>query len=531
MTSLQSVNPNLAFWLERRARLCPNQDGIVYWHGGDQPERWTYRQLDQASRNLAGWMLQQGIRAGDRIAFLDFNDVRFVITMFAAARVGAIFVPLNFRLSAAEIVDTVNDCRARVLIHGEQFGAIATAVASQCVCDFHILSQRQENLEGTANAGTDFAAICQSSAAASALHVNDWDDPAWLLYTSGSTGQPKGVVLSHGNVFWNTINIILIQGGFADDQVLISAPLFHAAPIATFMESFLRGACIHLERSFDVERVLRRLAQERIMVMAGVPAMYKLIAAHPDFDDTDLSALRAIIVGGAPVPEALIAQYRRRQVAVIHRYGLTEAAPLVTALSPSSPLEKQMSAGLPAVFGDLRLRGPEGIVADPGQIGEIEATGPNIMRGYWNREQETRNAIRDGWLRTGDLGTLDADGYLTVVGRSKDMIISGGENVYAAEVEARLAENSAILESAVIGVADDKWGEIVCAIISLKAGAAASAEDVLAHLQGRLARYKQPKKIIFVDTLPKNGAGKIDKLRLRKIHGAATTTDAELENN
>jgi len=510
MSSPRSVNPSSAFWLARRAVLSPDREALVYWRGDGVAERWTYRRLDAAARALAAWMRRRGIRPGDRVAFLDLNDVRFAVTMFAAARLGAIFVPLNFRLSEAEIVDTLRDCDARLLVYGAAYGAARQAAERGCGCANYLLSSR--------DAGDEFAAAAAEPADVP-LHDAGWDEPAWLLYTSGSTGRPKGVMLSHGNIFWNTINIVLIQGGFADDRVLISAPLFHAAPIATFMESFLRGALIHLEQSFDAERLLGRIAGEGIRVIAGVPAMYRLMAAHPAFDAADLSTLRAVIVGGAPVPEALIAQYRRRGVAVIQRYGLTEAAPLVTALPPGSPPDKQTTAGLPALFGDLRLRGAGGGIAAPGEIGEIEACGPNIMQGYWNREAETREVLVDGWLRTGDLGRLDADGYLTVVGRSKDMIISGGENVYAAEVEARLAENPVVLESAVIGVPDEKWGEAVCAIVSLQPGRQATAEDVLAHLQGRLARYKQPKRVVFVPALPKNGSGKIDKLQLRRTYG------------
>lgn len=507
-----SVNPNLALWLERRAVLQPKQEGIVYWHGAAAAERWTYRRLQDCANSLAASMLRLGVRAGDRVAFLDFNDARFAVVMFAAARMGAIFVPLNFRLSAPEIVNTVNDCDARLLIYGDEFESIKETVATGCQCSLFVRSSRDENDE--------FGAIVSNGDPTDVpMKACEWDETAWLLYTSGSTGQPKGVMLSHGNIFWNTINIILVQGGFATDRVLISAPLFHAAPVATFMDCFLRGAAIHLERSFDAERVLRRIVEEKITVAAGVPAMYKLMAAHSSFETSDLSALRAIIVGGAPVPEALIEQYLRRNVAVVHRYGLTEASVLVAALSPDAPPGKQMTTGLPPLFSEFRIRTENGSVANPGTIGEIEARGPNIMQGYWKREPETQAAIRDGWLQTGDLGSVDEDGYLSVAGRSKDMIISGGENVYATEVEARLVENPAILEAAVIGIPDPKWGETVCAIVSRKPGYSLNDADVLAHLQGRLARYKQPRKVIFIDALPKNGAGKIDKLRLRREYG------------
>ena len=510
------INPNVGFWLERRYRLQPHNEAIVYWHQENSAERWTYGRLQSSVNALVAWLVESGVGAGDRVALLDFNDARFAVTMFAAARIGAVFVPLNFRLVADEIVDIVNDCEPSVLIHGDGFESVRHAVAASTACRRFLRSSRDDTDElGPLLDTPDVPAV--------ALHDSGWDEPAWLLYTSGSTGRPKGVLLSHGNLFWNTLNIVLAQGGFATDRVLISAPLFHAAPVSTFMDTFLRGATIHLERDFDAGRILQRIEDEQITVVAGVPAMYKLMAGHAAFDACDLRSLRALVVGGAPVPEALIEIYRARGVAVVHRYGLTEASVLVTALPRNAPPEKQMSAGLAPLFSDVRIVDQDGIPVGPGIVGEVEACGPNIMQGYWKREADTESVMRDGWLRTGDLGRLDEDGYLTVAGRSKDMIISGGENVYAAEVEARLVDNPGILEAAVIGVPDPKWGETVCAILSVRENHELTSESVLAHLQGRLARYKQPRKIIFVEMLPKNGSGKIDKRLLRAKFGSPTT--------
>lgn len=517
MSSLHSatVNPNVGLWLERRCRLQPRHEAIVYWRHGNEAEQWTYARLQSSANALAAWLIEAGVKAGDRVALLDFNDARFAVTMFAAARIGAVFVPLNFRLVADEIVDIVNDCEPSMLIYGGGFDSVHQAVAANAACRRFLRSARDE----TDELGPILDRV---GAPVIPLYDSDWDEAAWLLYTSGSTGRPKGVVLSHGNLFWNTLNIVLAQGGFATDRVLISAPLFHAAPVSTFMDTFLRGATVHLERDFDAGRILQRIENERITVVAGVPAMYKLMAGHVAFSACDLSSLRALVVGGAPVPEALIEVYRARGVAVVHRYGLTEASVLVTALPRNAPVEKQMSAGLAPLFSDVRIVDQDGVPVAPNVIGEIEACGPNIMQGYWNREEETKSVMRDGWLRTGDLGRMDEDGYLTVAGRSKDMIISGGENVYAAEVEARLVDNPGILEAAVIGVPDPKWGETVCAILSVRHGYELTSESVLADLQGRLARYKQPRKIIFVDTLPKNGSGKIDKRLLRATFGSST---------
>ncbi len=522
MNPLMLPNPNLGFWLERRAQLQPERQAIVYWHKADVAEYWTYGELESKVQGLAAWMVQSGIQAGDRVAFLDFNDARFVVVMFAAARIGAIFVPLNFRLSAPEIVATMNDCGAALLIYGDEFRHIQVSVKEQCDCQHYVFSSR--------NSGDEFMALCAASAlAVPSVRSVRWDETAWLLYTSGSTGRPKGVMLSHGNVFWNTINTILIQGGLVQDRVLISAPLFHAAPVSTLMESFLRGALLHLEKSFDPTCILERIAEQQIAVVAGVPAMYKFIAEHVDFMTADLSSLRSIVVGGAPVPEALINRYGSRGIAVIQRYGLTEAAPLVTALTPGSSQSKGVTAGLPPIFGELRISNQNSEQCAPDEIGEIQARGPNIMQGYWRSESDTRAVLRDGWLHTGDLGRIDDEGYLTVVGRIKDMIITGGENVYAAEVEAKLAENPDLLEAVVIGVPDPKWGETICAIVSLVPGRSSDADGVVAHLQGRLARYKQPKKVIFLDALPKNGAGKIDKLTLKREYGGVCKQTETLE--
>ncbi|RYH66977.1 MAG: hypothetical protein EON54_04510 [Alcaligenaceae bacterium] len=510
MSAQSHEHANLAAWVHKRARMAPETEALVYWHTPDVAEHWTYGELHRDVMALACWMSEQGIQPGDRVAFLDFNDARFVVTMFATAHLGALFVPLNFRLSEPELIATLQDCEAALLIVGASF-AVHLEHFKQASCCRHYLVSDREGVD-------EYGAICSAHAHEHELPMAQvgWDDCAWLLYTSGSTGRPKGVMLTHGNIFWNTFNTILAQGGLQADRVLVSAPLFHAAPVSTFMESFLRGAELHLERNFDADRLLRRIAHEGIVMVAGVPSMYALMAASALFDEVNLDSLRAVIIGGAPLPQALIARYNDRGIKVIQRYGLTEAAPLVCALAPSSPTDKRMTAGQAPLFADVRICDVEGQALSADMIGEIRMRGPNVMAGYWRNPIDTSAAIQNRWLLTGDLGSMDANGYITIHGRSKDMIISGGENVYAVEVESRLAEDPAILESAVIGVPDPKWGEAVCAIVSLRVGRKADAQSILAHLNGRLARYKQPRSFIFLPALPKNGAGKIDKLSLKR---------------
>ena len=500
---------NPAYWLQNRARLQPDVDCIVFWLDEQTSERWTYQALLNASIALAKEMISRGVKAGDRVAYMDFNDVRYAITMFAMARTGAIFVPINFRLSPAEVLSQVQDCKPSIFIYGGDFHTIRDTLAAECSSILLIESNRHHS--------DTFGQIVNNTCPDELpIFKSPSDNPAWLMYTSGSTGRPKAVIHTYSNLFWNTINMVLLQGGFASDRVLISAPLFHVAPASTFMDAFLRGACTHLERSFDAVKVLNRIAQQKITLVAGVPAMYKMMAAASCFSTVDLSSLRAILVGGAPVPEALISIYHQRDIAVIHRYGLTEVTSLAAALSPTAPSSKQMTSGLSPLFSELRITNSDGSLASTDEIGQIEVKGPHVTPGYWNNAQETSAVIQNGWLRTGDLGRCDADHYLSIAGRIKDMIISGGENVYSAEVEARLVENSSILEAAVIGVPDPKWGEVVCAILSIKPNHHTTMPEILEGLNGRLARYKQPRLIYFKESLPKNGAGKVDKLALRR---------------
>ncbi len=500
---------NPSYWLEKRAQLQPDHVCLSFWLDKEDCEHWTYQELFQASLALAAELNNRGIKPGDRVAYMDFNDARYAIIMFATARIGAIFVPINFRLTASEVLDQVQDCEPSIFIHGGDFPSISDALKVQFPNMWVVESNRKS--------ADQLGQIINHVRYDELNFFNSSEgDVAWLMYTSGSTGRSKGVIHTYSNLFWNTINMILLQGGFASDRVLISAPLFHVAPASTFMDAFLRGACTHLERSFDVDKILNRIQHQKISVVAGVPAMYKMMAAASNFDEYDLSSLRAVLVGGSPVPEILISFYTQRGISVVHRYGLTEVTSLAAALSPTAPSSKQMSAGLSPLFSDLRIMKADGGIADADEIGEIEVKGPNVTLGYWKNQNETAAAIHNGWLRTGDLGRRDAEGYLTVVGRIKDMIISGGENVYAMEVEARLVENPSILEAAVIGVPDPKWGEAVCAILSLKPNHFTTMTEILERLNNSLARYKQPRYIYFKESLPKNGAGKIDKLALRR---------------
>ena len=336
----------------------------------------------------------------------------------------------------------------------------------------------------------------------------DPDDTAVLLYTSGTTGRPKAARLSHANLTWNALNVLVDVDLARDEVCLLSAPLFHAAALGmTCLPVLLKGGTLVLEEAFDVDRTLDLVPAEGVTIMFGVPTMFAALARAPRFDDTDLSSVRYLLCGGAPVPPALLERYAQRGLTFLQGYGMTEAAPGVLLLDREHAREKTGTAGRPHFFSDVRL-------AD---TGEVLVRGPNVVDGYWRRPQESADAFDDdeGWFRSGDVATVDDDGFHRIVDRVKDLYISGGENVSPAEVEGVLTAHPDVVDAAVVGVPDERWGETGHAWVVLAPDATATPADLLAHLDGRLARFKQPRRIEVVDALPRNPTGKLDKGALR----------------
>lgn len=492
-------NHGIGSWTARRARKTPHRTAMV--HGG---VRSSYAQLHDTATRLAHHLRRLGVHPGDRVAFLGPNHPAFLHTLFAAGQLGAVFVPLNIRLAEPELRHCLTDSGASVLVHTAAFEGVAASCDTPC------------------RIAVD-AALDEALAAGDAEPIDvpvTHDDIAAIMYTSGTTGRAKGAVLTHGNLIWNSLNT-LVDGDFPEGAVtLLSAPLFHTAALnMTCLPTVLRGGTLVLEESFSAARALDLVERLRVSVMFGVPTMFQQIASEPGFAAADLSSLRMLMCGGAPVPEALIRTYQRRGLGFIQGYGMTEASPGVCLLDAEHALDKAGSAGLPHFFSDVRIVDPAGQDAP---CGELLVEGPNVMTGYWNRPEETAAVLDAGWFRSGDIATTDADGYVTIVDRTKDMIISGGENVYPAEIEKALHEHPAVGDCAVIGVPDETWGEVPRAVVVLAPGADADAQDILASLDGRLARYKIPKSLVFADALPRSGAGKLLKPRIREIFGTAS---------
>ena len=470
MSELHTLGP----WLGERARLTPGRVAID--HAGGTI---TYGELAAAADAFAADFAERGLTRGDRVATLTGNSPEHVAVFYACAQLGLILAPLSWRLAAPELAYQLDDA------------------------DPALFLVEAEHVDLAAAAGREATRLAwpRPGARPPDLAAED-DDPLLLVYTSGTTGKPKGALLTHANCFWTNVGFDLATGVSGDDVVLQVLPQFHCGgwnvqPLLAWW----KGATVILERAFDAGRCLRLLEEKRITTMMGVPAIYLFLAQEPGFADADLSALRRAVVGGAPMPESLLATWQERGVSIVQGYGLTEAAPNVLCLPPEDAARKAGWAGKPYPYVDVDLSAE----------GELLVRGPNVFAGYWRNPEATEAAFRDGWLLTGDVAERDDEGNYRILDRVKDMYISGGENVYPAEVESVLHEHPAVLEAAVLGVPDERWGEAGIAVVV----ADATEEELLEHCRARLAKFKVPRAVVFVEALPRSGMNKVLKDELR----------------
>ncbi len=458
---------------------------------------------DRATR-LAHLLRARGVRHGNRVAFLGPNHPAFLEALFATGQLGAVFVPLNTRLAVPELRYQLQDSGSSLLL------TVRQPCATELAVDVELVEAEGDSYE---------ALLAGAPAEPLDVPVGP-DDLCMIMYTSGTTGSPKGAMLTHGNILWNSLNVLVDVDLSADEVTLVSAPLFHTAALnMTCLPTLLKGGTAVLESAFDPLRTLELIERHRVTCLFGVPAMYDAVAAEPGWASADLSSLRNLLCGGAPVPARTIRRYLHRGLAFVQGYGMTEASPGVLLLDRQDALTHAGTAGVPHFFTDVRLVDPLGDPVGVDRPGEVMVAGPHVTPGYWGRPAENATAFHDGrWFRSGDIAAVDAEGYIRLVDRLKDMFISGGENVYPAEVEDALLEHPAVAECAVFGVPDEKWGEVGRAVVVLRPGAEASAEELTAHLDGRLARYKIPKSVLFAHALPRSGAGKLLKAPLRAAH-------------
>jgi fatty-acyl-CoA synthase len=461
-------------WIRDRARLTP---GRVAVEEGDREVTFAY--LDARSEELA-----RSLGHGERVATLTGNTAEHVAVFFACARAGAILTPISWRLSPYEIAYQLDDAEPSLFLVEAEFAGLAEEALE--------LASVRPAREPEPRAGP-------AGAPAS-------DDPLLLIYTSGTTGRPKGALLTHANCFWTNLAFDLVAGLDDEDVVLQVLPQFHCGgwnvqPLLAWW----KGARVVLERTFDASRCLSLIEEKRVTTMMGVPAIYQFLAEDSAFGHTDLSSLGRAIVGGAPMPVPLLERWLGRGIEIIQGYGLTEAAPNVLCLPPEEAVRKAGYAGKPYPYVEVDLS----------EEGELLVRGPNVFPGYWRNEQATEAAFRDGWLATGDVAERDDEGFYRIRGRLKDMVISGGENIYPAEVEEVLLAHPAVAEAAVVGVPDERWGEVCAAFVVLRGDA---GENELAEFcLARLARFKVPKSFHVVESLPRNALGKVRKSELKVV--------------
>ena len=498
---------NLANTLLRRAELNPERRALIF-----EDQELSYAELADRVRRQASLLSDSGVCAGDRVGFLGFNQPAFLETLYATNAIGAIFVPLNFRLTGKELSFIINDAGIHTLVVDDASIATIDPVRGELNCR-HYFSSESKHDEWR------FLTIEREECEplTKAVDVQD-HDVSVIMYTSGTTGLPKGAMLTHGNIAWNNINAQLAFGGSRDDVGLTVAPLFHIGGLNIItLHTFTVGATLVLMRNFDPGEVLKAFGKYKITQMFGAPAMFMFMAQHEDFEKTDLSHLNHLICGAAPPPESLLTLYADRGVDFCQGYGLTETSPFASFLTPEWALSKLGSAGQPPLYTRLQIVDENNQALSAGEHGEVCIKGPNIMKGYWNRPEATAEAIDSkGWFHSGDIGYLDEDGFLYICDRVKDMVISGGENVYPAEVESALFKHEAIAEVAVIGLADEKWGEAVTAVAALHEGKSLTIEELRSFAETELARYKLPLKLHIVKALPRNPAGKVLKFKLRE---------------
>jgi fatty-acyl-CoA synthase len=504
-------------WLGRREDLSPDKVALIDTLNGDREI--TYRGWNRAANRTAHYLRALGVEKGDRVAVLAMNSVEYLDLWFACGKLGAILQTLNWRLTPHELAALVADGTPKVFVYGPDFvGAV------QEIHDDSSTVQYWVALDPDTLAAPDDRAFAerevQPGTPPPPVEIGA-DDPWIICYTGGTTGLPKGAVLTHGNVTWNAINTVMSWGLRPDDCTVLHSPLFHTGGLNVFTAPLVHiGGTSIVCRGFDLDQIYDLIAANKLTIFFGVPTMFIAMQQHPRWSGADFTHLRLVMNGGAPCPLPVFERFWARGVGFKTGYGLTEAGPNTFWLPPADVHRKPGAVGKPLFHIDVQVVNDKGEECPPDEAGELLICGPHVCAGYWNRPAESAATIVDGWLHTGDLAIRDEEGYYTIVGRLKDMIISGGENIYPAEVENVLAGHPAIVAAALIAVPDPHWGEVGCAVVVLQPGQSVTPDELQSFARTRLARYKVPKSVVFVDSLPLTGANKVDKQLLQQQYGS-----------
>ena len=500
-------------WIDHHAKNRPSKEAIRDL-GTDRT--FSYAELDRRVDAMAAYLRSLDIGRGDRIAVLAQNGVEYFDIQFACARTGSICVLLNWRLTVPELDYIVNDSSPRLLIHDVSFSESAEELGRRCSIDelLAIGGDPDDSEYEQILARFDAEGANEAVPRAALTH----DDVITIMYTSGTTGLPKGAMVTHGMNFWNAVNLGIPAGVGVDTVHLNVLPLFHTGGLNCYSNPVLHaGGTVVIMQAFDPGETLAALGDpaQGITHFFAVPAPYQFMMQHPDFDSTDLSRLRVAGVGGAPCALSIMERWTDRGVLLAQGFGMTETSPASIFLDPGDALRKIGSTGKALMHTEFRIVDKTGADCGPDQVGELWVAGPNITPGYWNKPEATADAFEGRWLKTGDAARVDDEGFVYIVDRWKDMYISGGENVYPAEVENVLYQLSEVAEAAIIGVPNDRWGEVGLAVLALTPGNELERSTVVEHCASQLAKFKVPYDIAIVDALPRNATGKVLKRELR----------------
>ncbi len=498
-------------WIRFHARHHPH---AVAFRSAESGASLTYAQTNARIDALAGALrARYSVGQGDRVLHLSRTTVEAFEVQFACARIGAIFVPLNWRLSNAELEAIAGDAEPAVIVHQAEFESAARAMGERQRCPLI-------DFQGTGAGGSYEAIVEGESGPAPAEELVDWETTWIVLYTSGTTGRPKGAMLSYRMMYFNALNFIPTAKLSTDTVFLCCMPTFHTGGLNCYANPVLFcGGTVVVMGEFNAERALGLMSDPSMGIthFFGVPSMYLMLSELPSFVDAQFPAFRVAGLGGAPATESLVDKWLSKGVPLQPAYGMTEIGPAIAVSTIERVREKIRSVGQPVMNIEFRIADAAGCPVKPGEVGELQVKGPVVMSGYWRQPEQTGKAFKDGWFCTGDAVRLDNDGFLYIVDRYKDMYISGGENVYPTEVENALAKHPSVLRSAVIGVADPKWGEVGRAYVVLKGATQLTADALNAHLAGLLADFKLPRSYAFVKDLPQTASGKVKKQDLRAL--------------
>lgn len=507
---------NIGLLLRKRADISANVEAFVEF---EKQRRFTFYQLNQRANQVANTLLALGVKPGDRVATLLKNGIEFIETYYAIAKIGAVMVPVNWRLVANEISYILNDAGAEALVFDDDFDSVTEELIDrQCTGIKHYLRVDNGSSSSAPRPSQDYNTL-MAAASIDEPPIGACDnDLLFIMYTSGTTGHPKGAMHSHQGMLWAELTSLTTSDMQGNDRFLLPMPMFHVGCLVPVSQLVHRGATGIIMRDIEMGAMFKAIEQERVTITMSVPALLQFMLMAPEREQHDISSIRWIATGAAPVPVSLLREYENIGIAIYQAYGLTESCGPGTLLLPQDAEAKVGSCGKPQMHTEARVVNDNGedVKRGSGEVGELILAGRHMMLGYWNKPEATAETLKNGWLYTSDLCTVDADGFITICDRKKDMVISGGENIYPAELENILTGHPDIMEVAVIGVPSKKWGETPLAIIVPVAGKKPCSEDLIAWCKQNLASYKVPQLYEFVDTLPRNASGKLLKPQLRE---------------